>query len=51
MAMNPSRGMIQEMSGEERGGGGQKEDEKVFLDPFYWPWVIGFGSLILDPVY
>ena len=38
MAMNQSRRMIREMSVEERGGGGQKEDEKVLsfllvLDP------------------
>ena len=52
MARNQSRGMIREKSVEERGGGGQKEDEKVLsfllvLDP--WFWILDFGSLILDP--
>ena len=45
MARNQIRGMIQEMSDEERGGGGPKEDEKVYPNS----WFFFTGSLILNP--
>ena len=46
MARNQSQGMIREMSDEERGGDGQKEDEKVFPDSWFFFFT---GSLILNP--